>query len=126
LQRINLTTKDFTVENYKINLQQCLDELDNIYSEQLFNSIGADKDKLPEGLEPVLMGQIQDALGMDLERIIWDTFEGNEGIVGQALADQDTIKVTSTTITTANVIGEIAKVYNAVPQVVLSEDLYDP
>jgi len=126
-----------SVKNYKINIEQCLEDLDSIYSEQAYNTIGATKDKFPtaeagaESLEDALMFIIQNELSNDIEKLIWGG-EGNEvagvkdGIVDKALADTTTIKITGQTIDASNVIGEIQKVYNAIPDRVLNEGEFEP
>lgn len=129
-QRIDITGKLMNVENFKINEEQCLDELDNLYSEQLYTA-GANKTELPENVEASMMLLIQTALGNDIEKIIWggagnvvDGFQN--GLVDQLLADPDSIKVTGVTINSSNVLTEIAKVYDAMPNVVLGENWFDP
>lgn len=129
-QRITIDSKTMSVENFKINEQQCLSELDNLYSEMAWSS-GATKTELPEGVEQAIMMQFQTALGNDLEKIIWggngnivDGFQN--GLVDKLLADPDSIKVTGTTINVSNVLSEIEKVYNAILNEVLGESWFEP
>lgn len=131
LQRISIDSKEMSVKNFKINEEQCLEELDSVYSEEMYNSIGATKDEFPEGLESAVMFMLQNSLGYDVEKIIWggsgNTVAGiQDGIVDKALADSNTIKVSGVQISTANVIGEIQKVYDAIPNVVLNEGEFEP
>ena len=136
-QRFNLTGATMSVRNFKINEEQCLEDLDSIYSEMVYNSIGATKDEWPapaeggESLESAIMFHLQNALGNDIEKIIWggsgNTVAGiQDGIVDKALADADTIKITGQTIDASNVVAEIAKVYDAIPDMVLNEGEFDP
>lgn len=137
-QRIQLTGITMDVNNYKINEEQCMEELDSIYSEMTYNSIGATKDQWPaahdggESLESAVMFHLQNSLANDIERIIWGGSSGNtvagiqDGIVDKALASADTIKVTGQTIDATNVLGEIQKVYDAIPNVVLNDGEFDP
>lgn len=136
-QRIQLTGATMDVNNYKINEEQCMEELDSIYSEMTYNSIGATKDQWPaahdggESLESAVMFHLQNSLANDIERIIWGG-NGNsvagvqDGIVDKALASANTIKVTGQTIDATNVLGEIQKVYDAIPNVVLNDGEFDP
>lgn len=126
-----------SVKNFKINIEQCLEDLDSVYSEQAYSTIGATKDKFPQaeagaqGLEDALMFVIQNELSNDIERLIWGG-NGNavagvqDGIVDKALADADTIKIAGQTIDATNVIGEIQKVYDAIPDAVLNEGEFEP
>lgn len=136
-QRFTLDGALMNVKNFKINEEQCLEDLDSVYSEMVFNSIGATKDEYPavgapENLEDALMFHLQNALSNDVDRIIWGG-SGNavagvqDGIVDKALADANTIKVTNpVTIDATNVLSEIQRVYDAIPDVVLNEGEFEP
>lgn len=137
-QRITLDEATFRVKNWKINEEQCMEELDSIWSEMQYRQIGATKDQWPsntdgnESLESAVMFHLQNSLSNDIERIIWGG-TGNsvggqtpDGIVDKALASANTIKVTGQTIDATNVLGEIQKVYDAIPNVVLNEGEFDP
>ena len=137
-QRITLNEATFTVKNWKINEEQCMEQLDSVLSEMQYRQIGATKDQWPsntdgnESLESAVMFHLQNSLSNDLERIIWGG-TGNsvggqtpDGIVDKALASANTIKVSGQTIDATNVLGEIAKVYDAIPNVVLNDGEFDP
>ena len=136
-QRITLNEATFQVKNFKINEEQCMEELDSIWSEMQYREIGATKDQWPtntdgnESLESAVMFHLQNSLSQDIERIIWggsgNTVAGvQDGIVDKALASATSIKITGQTIDAANVLGEIEKVYNAIPNVVLNDGEFDP
>lgn len=136
-QRFTFDSKLFTVRNYKINEEQCMEDLDSLYSEMVFNSIGATKDSWPkvgepESLEAAIMFHLQNSLSNDIERIIWGG-AGNEvagihdGIVDKLAASADSIKVpNAVTIDASNVLAEIARVYDSIPDNVLYESAFDP
>jgi predicted RNA-binding protein len=102
-----------------------------------YAQIGATKDSWPsntdgnESLESAVMFHLQNSLANDIERIIWGG-NGNavagiqNGLIDKALASANTIKVTGQTIDATNVLGEIEKVYNAIPKVVLNDGEFDP
>lgn len=135
-QRFSFDGKTITVKNFKINEEQCLEALDSIYSEMVYNSIGATKDKWPDvgepqNLESALMFHLQNSLSNDIERLIWGG-EGNEvagvkdGILDKALAGA-AIKVDNpVTIDSSNVLAEIQRVYDAIPDAVLNEGEFEP
>lgn len=136
-QRFTLSEARMQVRNYKINEEQCLEDLESVYSEMVFNSIGATKDKWPavgepESLESAIMFHLQNALSNDIERIIWggsgNTVAGiHDGILDKALADANTIKVANpVTIDATNVLSEIKRVYDAIPNEVLNDGEYEP
>jgi predicted RNA-binding protein len=137
VQRITLNESLLQVDNYKINEEQCMEELDSVWSEMQYARIGATKDSWPsntdghESLESAVMFHLQNSLANDIERIIWGG-TGNavagiqNGLIDKALASANTIKVTGQTIDATNVLGEIEKVYNAIPNVVLNDGEFDP
>lgn len=136
-QRFQLDGVTMTLRNFKINEEQCLEALDSIYSEMVYNSIGATKDEWPaahdggESLESAVMFHLQNALSQDVERLIWGG-SGNavagiqDGIIDKALADANTIKITGVTLDATNILAEIAKVYDAIPDRVLNDGEFDP
>ena len=137
-QRITLDETTLQVKNWKINEEQCMAQLDSIWSEMQYRQIGATKDQWPsntdgnESLEHAVMFHLQNALSQDIERLIWggsgNTVGGQatDGLVDKALASANTIKVSGQTIDATNVLGEIAKVYDAIPNVVLNDGEFDP
>lgn len=135
--RFTFDGKTITVKNFKINEEQCLEDLDSIYSEMVFNSIGATKDQWPavgdpQSLEDAIMFHLQNALAQDVEHLIWggsgNTVAGvHDGILDKALADTDTIKVANpVAIDTTNVLAEIQRVYDSIPDAVLNEGEFEP
>lgn len=129
-KRINLNGKVSTVHNFKINEEQCLQDLDSVWSELAFSG-GANKTSFPDGLEGAIMSVIQNSLSADIDRIIVggaaNAVDGvNDGLLDKALADADVVKVTGTTITADNVVDEIVKVYNAIPDAVINMGYFEP
>lgn len=137
-QRITLDAKEVEVKNWKINEEQCLEDLDAIYSEAVMGDIrnaGANKTELPtisgaeEQLEDAIMRTIQNGVANDIEKLIWGSgaVDGvTSGILVEASADPDVITVANTTVTSANVVAEIAKVYNAIPNRVIQLGYTNP
>lgn len=130
-QRITLDSKTSEVKNFKINEEQCYEELDSLFSEYAFQTEGAEKTDWPSGIEAAVMGLIQNSLSADIDRIFvggsTNVVDGvQDGLLDKLAADSATIKVTGTTITTANVVAEIEKVYNAIPDAVLNMNYFEP
>lgn len=129
-QRITLDGKESSVHNFKINEEQCLEQLDSVWSEMAFSG-GATKEEFPDGLEGAIMAMVQNALGADIDRIFVggsaNAVDGvQDGLLDKLATDSAAIKVTGTTITTANVVAEIEKVYNAIPDAVLNMNYFEP
>lgn len=135
-QRFTNDTETFTVKNWKINEEQCLEELDSIYSENVLSEFrnyqsGATKTVMPNDLEDAVRFHLENSLGADIDRIIIGG-QGNavdgiqNGLIDKALASSSVIKVSGVNIDATNVLSEIQKVYDAIPNVVINESLYEP
>lgn len=135
-QRFTNDTETFTVKNWKINEEQCLEELDSIYSENVLSEFrnyqsGATKTVMPNDLEDAVRFHLENSLGADIDRIIIGG-QGNavdgiqNGLIDKALASSSVIKVNAVNIDATNVLSEIQKVYDAIPNVVINESLYEP
>ena len=136
-QRFTNDTETFTVKNWKINEEQCLEELDSIYSENVLSEFrdyqaGATKTVAPGDLEDAVMFHLENSLGADIDRIIiggaGNAVDGiQNGLIDKALASANTIKIQNTVnIDATNVLAEIQRVYDAIPNVVINESLYEP
>lgn len=136
-QRFETGTETFTVKNWKINEEQCLEELDSVYSENVLAEFrnyqaGATKTEMPGDLEAAIRLHIENSLGADIDRIILGG-KGNavdgiqNGLIDKALASGATIKIdNAVTIDASNVLTEIQRVYDAIPNIVINEGLYEP
>lgn len=133
-QRITADGKTMSVANFKINEEQCMDALDSIYSEEVFRtqtSQGADKKELPADFGEAVMYLVGNGLSSDVDRIIWggasNAVDGvQDGLIDKATASSSVVKVAAATITVANVLEEIQKVYDAIPDRVIEESIFDP
>lgn len=135
-QRFETEPESFTVRNWKLNEEICLESLDSIYSENVLSEFrnyqaGATKTIMPNDLETAVMFHLENSLGADIDRIILggsgNAVDGiQNGLIDKALASSNVIKVSGVNIDTTNVLTEIQKVYDAIPNVVLNESLYEP
>lgn len=136
-QRFENDTETFTVKNWKINEEVCLETLDSIYSENVLSEFrdyqaGATKTIMPNDLETAVMFHLENSLGADIDRIIiggtGNAVDGiQNGLIDKALASANTIKIANTVnIDATNVLSEIQRVYEAIPNVVINEGLYEP
>ena len=125
-QIIKLSEKTAKVSTYKINLEQCIDELEQkrtVY--QL--SPGAKNESLPDELEAATMQLIAIGLSNEIEEMIIggdSTVDPNQfdGMVKTLLDSTDAIKLVGVTLTKANVLDTIESGYNAIPEEVLQAE----
>lgn len=129
---LTFADKEVTPANLKVNTQLCAEDLDKILSQATYASVK--RGEVPPTIEEAILESLQNAVGVDNESFIWTASVSGgaplDGIITQAVADAATNSgagteftsantVTGTTITSANVMGEVIKVYDKIPQAVL-------
>lgn len=129
-----LAQKSFEVEPVKINLEYCQRSFEVDYLSQLLRP-GSNSDQvMPASVEAFLLEQVALKVSADTEQIVWKGDTGTssyplsvaDGLEKQFLADGAVIDVTATAsaITSANVVAELTRVYNAIPEELIgAEDL---
>lgn len=122
-QVIKLSEKTASVKTYKINLEQCIDELEQKRTLYLL-SPGAQNNELPDELEEATLALISFALSNEIEEMIVGgdaSVNPNHfnGMVKTLLTSTQAIKLPGQVITKANVLGLVEEVYDAIPENVL-------
>lgn len=126
-QIIKLSEKLAKVKTYKINLEQCIDELENKRTAYQL-SAGAKNESLPDELEEATLALIAIGLSNEIEELIISGDESEDpnaidGFQTQLLkADSEAIKLAGETLTKANVLAAIEEAYDAVPEEVLQAE----
>lgn len=122
-----LSEKKIKVQTYKINKEQCLDDLERkriIWA----MSPGAKNTELPETLERAYLEMLAVELSSEIETKIIsgdkslnaDDFDGMATILK---ASTEAVKITGSVLTKANIIDEITKVFEAIPEAVLAKGI---
>lgn len=126
-QIIKLSEKTAKVKTYKINLEQCIDELEN--KRTLYQlSPGAKNESLPPELEEATLYLIAIGLSNEIEEMIVggdESVDPNQfnGMEKTLLDSTQAAKLVGTTLTKANILQTIESLYGAVSEDVLqSED----
>lgn len=129
---ITLAEKTVSLVNLKVQMEICLDELDKLYSQEQYKAVR--RGEMAPDFETFVLKYVQNAIDLDNESFIWTASVSSgaplDGIITQAVADAATNSgagteftsantVTGTTLSSANILGEIVKVYNKIPQAVL-------
>lgn len=91
---------------------------------------GANNDVFPNDFARYIMSELMQQVGNNMQNVLWNGNDSGgsgylgecDGLLVQALADSSVIDVaaTASAITSANVQGELARVYTAVPAAVKS------
>lgn len=128
-----LSQKSFEVCPIKINLEYCQRTFETNYLSELLRPGSNNDQVMPDSVETFLLGRAAEKISADTEQLVW---KGNtatasyplslcDGLEKQFLADAAVIDVAGTaSITSSNVIAELTKVYNAIPNTIIdAEDL---
>ena len=125
-QVIKLSEKKAKVKTYKINLEQCIDELES--KRTLYQlSPGAKNESLPAELEAATLQLVAFGLSGEIEEMIIGGDESTDpnhfdGMVKALLNSTEAIKIAGTALTENNILDAIKAVYNALPEDVLQKE----
>lgn len=119
-----LSEKELKIKTYKINLEQCIDDLERKRTVWML-SPGAKNMELPETLEDVTMAILAAELSSEIETKI---FKGDspvdandfDGVVKVLTDSTQAVKVSGVALTKANVLEEIEKMFIAIPENVVA------
>jgi len=126
---ITLDPAILTVCSFKINERICRSEVEPTYLSNRLPA-GSNNDAAPRDFVTYLQNELQGQIGNRMQNVLWNgnsaTYSGTylgecDGIITQALADSSVIDVVGTTVSTANVEAELAKVFLAIPANVKSD-----
>jgi hypothetical protein len=126
-----LSQKTLEVCPVKINLEYCQRTFETDYLSQLLRPGSNNGEVMPASVESFLLEQVALKVSADTEKMVWagDSATASyplsicDGLYKQFKADAAVIDVLGTaSITTSNVIAELTKVYNAIPQALILED----
>lgn len=107
-----------------VNLELCKKDFDNQWeaAQRRGSWLGQE---VPQEFETFLVDRLNALTAKDIETKIWqgaaNTGGDFIGLFSRLASDSDVVTVSGTTITAANVIGEIAKVVDAIPEAIYSE-----
>lgn len=126
-QIAKLSEKLLSVKTYKINLEQCLDDLERKRTIWMM-SPGARNTELPDSLEEATMALLAAELSAEIETKI---FNGNNttntndfnGITKVLTDSTEAIKVVGVALTKSNVLEEIEKAFSVLPEDVAAAGL---
>jgi len=120
---LKLSEKTASVTTYKINLEQCLNELENRRTAYMMGD-GARNEALPAEMESAWMQLIAISTNNEIEELLIggnssvnpNQFDGLERILSVSTEAE---RIAGTTLTKANIIAEMEKVYDKIKEEVL-------
>ena len=127
-QIVKLSEKELKVKTYKINLEQCLDDLERKRTAWML-SPGARNGELPESLEEATMALLASELNKEIEEKIFDgdSTGGDDfdGAVKVLTASVEALKIKGIVLTKNNVLAEVEKAFALLPDDVVGKGLED-
>lgn len=126
-----LAQKAFEVCDIKINLEYCVTTFEQNFMNEIMRPGSNNGEVMPQVFERYIISEVMKKTANDLEILAWRGDTGTatyplalcDGLEKKLLADSAVVDVAATaSITAANVIGELTKVYNAVLNTILTQD----
>lgn len=118
-QIAKLSDKELKIKTYKINLEQCLDDLERKRTVWML-SPGAKNRELPDSLEEATMELLASELSKEIETKIFNGDSSTpgdfDGAVKVLTNSVESLKVEGVALTKSNVLGEIEKAYLTLPE----------
>jgi len=118
-----LATRALTVCGVKVNYTFCVKDLEAGYlAEQL--RPGASSNTLPATFQDYIVGQMGKYIASEVEQIVWqgDTTASPasvcDGFIKAMQADGNVIDQAATPLSASNIVAEITKVYNLIPNTI--------
>lgn len=125
-QIAKLSEKELKVKTYKINLEQCLDDLERKRTIWMMGP-GAKNQELPESLEEATMTLLANELSSEIESKIFNGDSANagdfDGVTKVLTASAEAVKIAGAALTKDNVLAEIEKAFAALPEDVAAAGL---
>lgn len=134
--QVAISERSLTPIKFKVNLEECRTTLESHWQAELMIA-GAMNSEQTEAYKKFLFNKIKAQVAIGIDRLIWvgNVSGGTAGIYGtfpfltsadgiftKAVADSATIKVTGTTLTSSNILTELDKVVNAIPDTLFFKD----
>ena len=121
---VTLTERYLDPKDLQVNVQLCKEDFRSDW-DAISMGMSA-HDNLPPSFQDYLMGYMASKAAEKIEKNIWNGSKSNlgefDGIIPLATADASVIDVVGTAITAANVIDELGKVVNDIPQEIYGKE----
>ncbi len=124
-----LSQKEFDVCAKKINLELCQRTFETDYLSERLRAGSLNSEVAPADFVNYMIDRVGKQVSADLEKATWaGVLTGGtypyticQGLIEIMTADNTVVDVTATTITSANVVAQIQRVYDAIPDTVIEK-----
>jgi hypothetical protein len=114
---VTYTDKEVVAVKYKIENELCKDEFHQTFQAQSAGLFAAQND-IPATIQEAILLAMVNNMGAIVDYEIWQGTGSStsfNGLIKQLTGDTEVLKITGTSITKTNVVAELDKVYNLVP-----------
>ena len=120
---VNLTERYLIPKDFQVNLELCKKDFESdwLSAEQGLSSF----DELPRSFADYLIGHVAAKVAAKMEQNIWLGVDGAgsfDGLVELAKADADVIDVTGAATNASNIIAELGKVVDKIPETIYGNE----
>lgn len=121
---VTLTERYLDPKELQVNVQLCKQDFRSDW-DAISMGMSA-HDNLPSSFQDYLVGYMAAKVASKMEQTIWNGADANDGefdgIIALATADADVVDVVGTSIDASNVIDELGKVIDALPQEIYGKE----
>ncbi len=122
-----LSEKELKIKTYKINLEQCIDDLENKRTAWMLKP-GAQNTELPASLEDAAMYLLSAELSNEIEKKVFggdssenpDDFDGAVKVLKES---SESVKIAGQILDKENILGQIETAFAALPENVLASGM---
>lgn len=107
-----MAEKELSVKQFEIANELCKKDFAQTFQAQAAGLFSA-QNEIPTDIKEAILLQIVTKTGLAIDNYIWNA--ATVGLLAQWAADADVIDVVGATVTASNVVAELGKMYNAIP-----------
>jgi hypothetical protein len=115
--------KALVTKRFRLDSEHCKGDYRNMFQTELAGDYGNNQG-IPATVQEAILAQILADFGKNLDNNIWNGSDSStqfNGLLKQFTADTEVVDVTGTTVTAANAVAELTKVYAAIPEAIMGE-----
>lgn len=116
--------KALVTKRFRLDSEHCKGDYRQMFQTQAAGDFGNDQG-IPATVQEAILAQILADFGKNLDDNIWNGDNSStefNGFLPQFVADAQVIDITGTTVTAANVVAELTKIYSAIPEAIMGEE----
>lgn len=115
-----LAEREITTKQFEIKNEYCKKDFSHSFQAQYAGLVSANPQEIPANIKEAILLQVVKKTAESIDNYIWNST--TTGLLDQFAADPSVIKVVGNTISNSNIIVELGKLYNSVPDVLENDE----